>query len=212
MKANKLALGLLAGVTTITGVSSLAYGAQVNEAGKASFGEGHRGYGAGMHISNEDRAQMQELFTTGTYADYVAHAEENDMPVMSEAQYARHADQRERHDTIHEALLDGDYTTWRSILGEDHIIDVTVDNFDLLVAVAQARASGDQDAMISARKSLEDAGIDHKRSAKRPGMPGRAWQEEMGVDWSAVGDMSQTEKEQVLERAMNQIKTRLGLD
>ena len=202
MKTNKLTLGLLTTAIVFTGMATTAYGA-----------EGKRG----GNLSEELREQMHAIVLDGDYDEYVAFATDNDLRVMDEEQFDQKSDRAEQRSDAHEAVLDGDYDEWRSIVGDEKMTDIDEDNFYLLTDMANAKESGDQDDIDVAKTALAEAGIEreHKRGDKGPrgdrdgGRPNFA--ERNGVDREAVSNMTDEEKEDLLESIINQIKTRLGL-
>lgn len=199
MKTTTIGLATVLGFTALSGIAF------------ADDGRGHRG--------QEFHEEIREMFLAGDYDTYVTYAEDNDMRVMDEERFGERSEHATQHAEAHEAVLDGDYDKWRLIIGDDRMTDIDQDNFYLLVNMAEARESGDEDDIDAAKEALEDAGVkrpgnNHKGHRPRGdrGDEGLGFGERFGVDRADVADMSDEEKQDLLNRIIEQIKNRLGLN
>ena len=215
MNKKTVTLGLLAGVIGMTGLAGSTYAAE----GEGREHGGERG--PRVELSEDVREELHETFADGDYDAYVEVAEENDLRVMDEDQFDERSDHAAEREASKEAVLDGDYSAWRSIVGEEKMTDIDADNFYLLTDMANARESGDEDAMAEARDALEAAGVEKPEKGHRGGDRGGEGRGEgehgegrgIGGELNAenVSELSNDEKEDLLDRLIEMIKLRLGL-
>lgn len=162
-------LGLLAGIISISAVAISVYAYSPTESvnGEPKHGFNMARMNRGMH------SDMGAVIESGDYELYVQDMTDRNVPrIMTKDQFSQAVVRHAEKESIHDAVLAGDYIQWRAQVGGDKFQDINASNFYLLSAMAQARKSGDATLMREAMAALDSAGVDRSFKETRHGRMG----------------------------------------